>query len=180
MKLAATAWRAYSSPNPTDIEKVLQTDTSSLPFLQMALEAHLKRFPSVKNGLGRIENRALELMHDGRSSFVELFRKFGDAESVYGLGDAQFWLALQRMSAAREPLLTIEGLQTEPQQALSPGVVQKAAVETTEIGESVLKGEADFVALNGINLWLGGAHLDTAERLWRWDEESGTLVTDNR
>ena len=65
LALAASAWEAYCSSNPTDIENVLQGDTSPLPFLSAALRAHLKRFPSTKNGLGRIENRALELIHAG-------------------------------------------------------------------------------------------------------------------
>jgi hypothetical protein len=180
MELAASAWRAYCSPDPTAIEKLLQTDTSPLPFLQDALKAHLKRFPSLKNGLGRIENRALELVRDGATSFIEVFPKFSEAESVYGFGDAQVWLALQRMSAARQPLLTIAGLPVgEDQQALNPEFVRNAKLQLTELGEPVLKGEADFVALNGIDLWLGGVHLQDGKNLWRWDEESGKLVSDN-
>lgn len=179
MGLAASAWRAYCSPDPTDIEKVLQTDTSPLPFLEAALRAHLERFPATRNGLGRIENRALELVNGGLDNFADLFPRFGDTEPIYGLGDAQFWLALRRVSEARQPLLTIAGIEScEPgQRALTPEIVQNAKFEITKLGESSRKGIADFVALNGIDLWLGGVHLDDKNNLWRWDEQSRTIVS---
>jgi hypothetical protein len=183
LRLATSAWEAFSSSNPTDIEKVLQGDTSPLPFLKAALQAHLRRFPSTKNGLGLIENRALKLIDEGRKSFTDLFVGFGDAEPVYGLGDAQFWLTLQRLITAELPLLAItngmnggEKKSETDQQALTPGIARNARIELTELGETVRKGEADFVALNGIDLWLGGAHLNDSKNLWRWDEQSGTLV----
>jgi hypothetical protein len=180
MELAAAAWRAYCSPAATDIEKLLQEDTSPLPFLKEALKAHLARFPSVKNGLGRIENRALKFLQDGLSSFLEVFPKFSEAEPVYGFGDAQFWIALQRLSAARQPLLTIEGLQSgEPQKAHTPDFVRRAKLRLTQRGESALKGETDFVALNGIDLWLGGVHLHDGKDHWRWDEQLGRLLFNN-
>jgi hypothetical protein len=184
--LATAAWRAYCSPEPTDIEKVLQTDTSSLPFLKAALQAHLKRFPSTKNGLGLVENRALELIDEGVNSFTDLFPCFGNAEPVYGLGDAQFWLALQRLSTAEKPLLAItngknagEKNSEDGQQVLTPKlseIVRKARLELTELGRSVLNGATDFVALNGIDLWLGGVHLHDQNNLWRWDERSAQIV----
>lgn len=188
MSLAASAWQAYCSFDPTDIETVLHADTSPLPFLKAAFEAHLKRFPSTKNGLGLIENRALELIDEVVNNFIDLFPRFGDAEPVYGLGDAQFWLALQRLSTAKEPLLAIgdgknngEQNSEDNRQALTAEplnkIAGKARLELTPIGRSVLNGETDFVALNGINLWLGGVHLRGQKSSWRWDEQSLKLVT---
>lgn len=178
LSLAKLAWGAYCSPNPTDIEKVLRGNTSSLPFLGAALRAQLQRFPAIRNGLGRIENRAIELIQDGSKNFIELFPKFAEAEPVYGLGDAQFWLTLKRLSTARQPLLTIDGQKSGEQvkQPLTPEVARKATYKMTELGEFVRRGEADFVALNGIDLWLGGVHLHDRKDFWRWNEPSGTLV----
>lgn len=183
MALAASAWEAYCSSNPTDIETILQADTTPLPFLRAALQAHLKRFPSTRNGLGRIENRGLELIEEGLNSFTELFPRFGDAEPVYGLGDAQFWLTLERLSRSRQPLLGIKNGKNDGgkngehcPQVLTPEIVRKAGLELTELGRSVLKSDADFVLLNGIDLWLGGVHLHDQNNLWRWNEQSATLV----
>jgi hypothetical protein len=184
LALAASAWDAYCSSNPKDIERVLQADTSPLPFLRAALQAHLKRFPSTKNGLGRVENSALKLIDEGLNSFTELFPRFGDVEPIYGFGDAQFWLALQRLSTAEKPLLTItnggdkngEGSQVAPASELVSEIVGKARLELTVPGQSVLKGETDFIALNGIDLWLGGVHLHGENSLWRWNEQSEMIV----
>lgn len=174
LELAAFAWQAYCSPEPTDIESVMQTDSSPLPFVKAALEAHLRRFPSTKNGLGRIESTALRLIDHGSHNFAELFSKFGDSEPVYGIGDAQFWLALRRMSRARHPLIAVEG--AADQAALTPELREKGRFELTDEGKALLNGEADFVALNGLDLWLGGVHL-RKKNLWRWDEESERLVS---
>jgi hypothetical protein len=174
LKLAELAWQAYCSPDPTEIEKVLKADTSLLPFLGPALQAHLWRFPSTKNGLGSIENRGLELIHGGLKTFIDVFPRFVDAEPVYGLGDAQFWLALQRMSRGRQPLLRIEDGKNGGAE-LTTDIVRNASFEITEPGESERSGEADFVELNGIDLWLGGVHLSPTN-LWRWDESSERIV----
>lgn len=174
LRLAELAWQAYCSPHPGEIEKVVQTD-STLPFLGPALRVHLRRFPSTKNGLGSIENKGLELIHGGSKTFMDLFPRFGDAEPVYGLGDAQLWLALQRLSGGRQPLLRIEnGNSGGPE--LTPEIVHNAKFELTEPGKAVLGGDADFVELNGIDLWLGGVHL-SPNNLWRWDESSGKIMT---
>jgi hypothetical protein len=175
LSLAANAWEAYCATNPTDLERLLQTDTSSLPFLKEALQAHLRRFPSTKNGLGQIENRGLEIIHSGLNRFVDLFPRFGQAEPVYGLGDAQFWLALLPLCEAGQPLLVLENGQNAGHE-LKRIFIDKARFEVTDLGDAVLNGEADFVVLNGIDLWLGGVYLSGDRNLWRWDEQSTKIV----
>ena len=176
LQLASSAWQAFCSPNPTAIEELLNTDTSAFPYLRAGLRAHLQRFPDVKNGLGKIENIALELIKRGARDFMDLFARFGDAAPVYGFGDAQLWLALRRMSGARQPLLAIAGLNGDDRgKAFNPDIARSVGFEITELGQSVLRGEADFVSLNGIDIWLGGVHLRDPETLWRWDEQSERL-----
>ena len=175
LKLAELAWQAYCSPDPAEIEKVAQTG-DLLPFLEQALRAHLRRFPSTKNGLGSIENKGLELIDGGSKTFIDLFPRFGDAEPVYGLGDAQFWLVLQRLSRGKQPLLKIENGNGDGPE-LTPDVGHKAKFELTEPGQAVLRGDTDLVELNGIDLWLGGVHL-SPNNLWRWDDSSGSIMSD--
>jgi hypothetical protein len=38
----------------------------------------------------------------------------------------------------------------------------------TDTGRRIMEGSADHVALNGIDRWMGGAHLTSAHH-WRWD-----------
>jgi len=173
-KLASEAWRAYCSPDPTAIEKLLTADTSVMPFLKPALQLHLERFPFVRNGLGRIQNRGLEFIQSGSHKFIDLFPRFGDAEPVYGLGDAQFWISLRRMSEAREPLLRIRN-GSGADYKLTPERIHQTAFEITQAGAAVLTGEADFIELNGIDQWLGGVHLVGRSDLWRWDDQNRRL-----
>jgi hypothetical protein len=172
--LAVAAWQAYCSPAPTAVQTLLETDTSAMPFLGSALQLHLERFPSVSNGLGRIENRGLELIHNGARNFGDLFRRFGVADPVYGLGDAQFWNAIRRMSEAQEPLVNIRnGNASNPK--LTSANIHQMSFEITKVGESVHDGQADFVEMNGIDTWLGGVRLLGKSNLWRWDDAAQRL-----
>ena len=173
--LASTAWEAYCSTDPTAIQTLMESDTSALPFLTPALQLHLERFPFVSNGVGRIENRALELIHDGVRSFVDLFPRFGDAEPAYGLGDAQFWNTLRRMSEAEEPLLNIRNGNASDAKLTSENVHQMT-FEITEAGDAVFNAQADFVEMNGIDTWLGGVHLLGKDNVWRWDSQKKRLI----
>ena len=173
-QVAAEAWRAYCSPDPEDIESLLSNDTSALPYLRDALFRHLARFPSVRNGLGRVENRALQLIADGRTTFGSLFPACWKAESEYGLGDAGLWDSMKRMAEAKEPLIIISGLDDWRQVSKSNRFL-KASFALTETGERVLAGRSDFIEVNSIDLWLGGARL-TADDLWRWDEQGRKLI----
>jgi hypothetical protein len=166
LELAARAWQAYRSEDPTALEQLLQTDTNALPFLAGALRLQLTRFPSVRNGLNKIESTGLELIAQGFTRFVDLFPRFVAAEPDYGLGDAQFWNALLPLTRGASPLLMNKG----------EDAMFESAFAITDAGRSVLSGAADRVNLNGIDEWLGGVHLQGQENIWRWDEHNGKLV----
>jgi hypothetical protein len=172
--LAAAAWRAYCSPDPEDIERLLGKDTSALPYLRDAMFRHLARFPSVRNGLGRIENLALQLIADGRATFKSLFPAFWKADPDYGMGDAGLWGEMKRLERVKEPLITISGLDDWGQDYKSNGFLN-ASFALTETGREVLAGKSDFIEVNSIDLWLGGAHM-TAGNIWRWDEHNRKLI----
>ena len=171
LDLAARAWQAYCSSNPEAIEQLLLNDTSALPFLATALTAHLQRFPSVANGLGRIENRCLALVDGGQQRFIDLFPKFIESESVYGLGDAQIWTSLGQLRDARTPLLRADTTAAH----LTPDLLRSATFSITDVGRDVLHNRADYLENNEIDVWLGGAHLQTGAPIWRWDETNGKL-----
>ena len=173
LDLGARAWAAYSSSDPTTIEAILRSDTTALSFLRTALHKHLARFPSRRNGLGRIENVALELIASGRHRFADLFPDVGKTDPVYGFGDAQVFIELERLAAASRPLLTMGNAATVS--ALNSRQLLESSFQVTELGEAVLRGDEDFVRLNGIDLWLGGVHLEGDEAAWRWDEAEDRL-----
>jgi hypothetical protein len=174
--LAQKTWQAYCSATPEPLMTLLQQDTSALPFLQAALQKHLARFPSTQNGLGLIENRALELLRDGHRNFSELFPAFTKLEPLFGFGDAQLWNILMRLAQATEPALTIEI--EDLQQAMESGAFLQAPMQITGFGEAVLAGNGDFIRTNGINEWLGGVHL-SAKQLWRWQPETQMMLPEH-
>jgi hypothetical protein len=173
--VAKQAWEAYSSSDPTNIETFLSNDTSPLPFLKDALLAHLARFPSTSNGLGRIEDRALELIQSGVDKFISLFQNFGDSQSAYGLGDYQFWCDLKRLIKAKEPLLIVNGLD-DVDSVLVPDKLSQISFSITDMGKKILARQTDFIDINGIDLWLGGVHLSNKDSLWRWNEQKQQLT----
>ena len=174
LALASRAWAAFRSPDPVEITRLIDDDTSVMPFLGQALRLHLKRFPSVKNGLGHIENKALELISSGAIEFKQLFPRFWEAEPAYGLGDSQFWCALERLANAKEPLIKISGPENAEPRFKTDGYPE-ASFEMTEIGRAVHASERDFIEANGIDLWLGGVHLVDGA-VWRWDETNNLLI----
>lgn len=173
--LAQKAWSAFRSPDPRRLEDLMAEETSALPYLRSALTQHLARFPSVRNGLGRAENRLLEIIATGATGFSRLCRMFFDAEPAYGLGDSQVWRDAKRMAAPPQPLIEIAGLNDSDSASLSLRI-NKSSFDITQMGLEVLNGKADFLNLNGIDLWLGGVHLSDKESIWRWDERTQKLV----
>jgi len=177
LTLATAAWLAYCSDDPRAIENILLTNTAALPFLDAALRAHLRRFPSTANGLGHIENRALQFIAEDNQDFARLFDHFSRAESIYGFGDAQLWLVLRTLCDGPAPLVSVENFESDSWrlQPLTPELTQQARFRITAAGEATLAYEADSVILNGIDEWLGGVHLHDPESLWRWDESTSRL-----
>jgi hypothetical protein len=173
LELGSAAWQAYASPDPKRIASLLFADTSALPFLKAALIKHLERFPSTRNGLGRIGNVCLELIAHGQRDFKSLFPAFGRRKPLYGFGDAQIFVELKGLTNASQPLLAMsKGAAASPMHSRQ---LLETSFELTDQGRAVMGGAEDFVRLNGIDLWLGGVHLEGEEVKWRWDEGENKL-----
>ena len=167
LSLGTRAWKEYSSPDARGFLRLRFADTSALPFLKPALINHLQRFPFTRNGLGRIENVALELIAAGHKGFNKLFPAFIRREKDYGFGDVQLYLALKRLADAPVPALKHSN---GGDWSNDSARMFLSSFELTEDGRAMLAGEKDFVVSNGIDLWLGGIHLHGKEAAWRWDE----------
>jgi hypothetical protein len=174
LQLGSKAWAAYSSANPKEIESLIESDLSPLPFLKIALGKHLRRFPSTDNGLGRIGNVGLELIAKGYGNFKSLFPAFVRFEPEYGFGDAQLYRELRRMSDASTPLLKLSGVDRRGSKDSAKMLL--SSFEITRYGKAVMAGEGDFILSNGIDQWLGGVHLHGDEAEWRWEEQAQELL----
>jgi len=156
LALAREAWSAYTSPDPSSLNELIARDTRDFPFLREGLTLHASRFPSTRNGLGAIEQQALELIAAGTSDWVSLFDQLNSRVPRFGFGDAEVFASLRAVATSAVPLVNING------------DVPKAIVTITPAGENVLRGEVDDLSVNDPDRWLGGVHL-TKENVWRWD-----------
>jgi hypothetical protein len=167
-RTAQAAWNAFTSPDPTELERFIATDTSALPFIATALRRHLEQFPSVDSGLSRTERQALSVLRDHGSLFgARLFVAVQRMEEQIFMGDGSFYRIVADLSDVRHPLVQISDT---PQHRLGE-------VTITEAGRKVLEGRADHIDLNGIDRWLGGVHLKRDKAAWRWDRASQRIVS---
>ncbi len=155
-KIASAVWSAYTSSDPTVLNEWITRDTPDFPFLREGLTLHASRFPSLTNGLGAIEQRALDHIAAGYTDFTTLFDRLNLEVRRFGFGDSEIFRHLRGLAWRAVPLITLTG---EP---------PKALCAITPAGENVLRGEVDDITINDPDFWLGGAHV-TKEHLWRFD-----------
>lgn len=168
-ELGRAAWRAFTSPDPTAIERLLQADSSALPFLAAAFRRHLQEFPWTRDGLPRTERQILRAIAHGATSPPEAFSATQTMEERVYMGDWSFWWRVQELARGTRPLVELDVEKAEKR--LPPGHIR-----LTDTGRAVLQGAADWVKLNGIDRWLGGVHLEGGGSDWRWDDDAERLV----
>ncbi|MFT7442825.1 MAG: hypothetical protein ACI9Q3_001202 [Maribacter sp.] len=85
-------WQLYCSDSPLRLETVYKFNPMSpFKYLAKAIEAHLQRFPSIKNGLNNIENTIIKTADSKDfTSKKELVSELIKNEEVYGFGDLQY------------------------------------------------------------------------------------------
>jgi RNA polymerase sigma factor (sigma-70 family) len=169
-------WKAYTSGDIGEhIQFLQENNTSSLPFVQAAFEAHLSRLPSVHHGLGIIEQTTLELLAAGVDRPYDLFNQVGDRLNVLGMGDLEYWYRLGKMSAEPHPLFQVEGASAFPDFSHPVPSFGESRLILTELGRKVLAGEKDWADLQGMDEWFGGLHLK-GQPSWRWDAVHRTIT----
>lgn len=183
LELGKIAWQAYTSPSPTALEQLLNQDTSALPYLHQAVHMHLNRFPSVNNGLNVVEQMTLEKLMAAAAKPLDLFRQVNRKLADFGMGDLQFWSALEAMMAAPSPLISLQpddprtnALLELPKFNHTDPAFLDANIMITESGKEVCQGAEDWLKKCQFDRWLGGVHLHGSKEIWRWDAEMKTLV----
>jgi hypothetical protein len=171
LRLASVAWQAFCAPEPAGLESLLHADTAALPHLAAALRRHLEEFPGTGDGLSRSERQALAAVAAGPLTFAALFAAVQRQEERVFMTDLSLLRRLRDLAAGPRPLLRLD----------SPSAPWSSAahhplVAITAAGLGVLAGNEDWIAIRGgIDLWLGGVHLQGPQPAWRWDPESGRL-----
>ena len=136
--LGARAWRALAAPDPRGVAELATVRSPELRFLGEAFDRLAREYPSTRDGLSLTERR---LLAGAPGTRVELFQRAWRKEPRPFLGDTTAFAILDRLA----PLIAPDG-------------------NLTPDGKRVLAGEADFVALHGIDRWIGGVHLQRPRR----------------
>jgi hypothetical protein len=186
LDLGVAAWAALRAPDPAGLAAVAASRSPELRFLGEAFDRLGREYPSTRDGLSLTERRLLAALEpegsgepqggapvdrDGGPSAAAVFARLGEREARPFLGDLFCFRILARLAGGRAPLVELDPPAGE--------VTAGTRLRLTEAGGRVLRGEADQVALNGIDRWVGGVHLHGPEAPWRWDEgtESVTRAT---
>lgn len=84
-------WQLYCSDNPIRIEQLSGFQNYKFNYLEEALDAHLMRFPSIKNGLNSLEYMILDFADRVKpKNREELLKATLNNQGYYGYGDTQF------------------------------------------------------------------------------------------
>jgi hypothetical protein len=170
IRLAERAWRTFRQNSPGGMTRLLKVDLSCIPSLRGALTRMLQEYPWIRSGLSRLESKLLREI-----------RKRGTAKTgiVVGtvmwdehVGDDLLSDMLRNFVRAPHPLLRF----AEPFAGrIESREFLRSMLELTEVGCRVLAGQADHVALNGVDRWIGGVPLEGKQISWRWERKAGSV-----
>ncbi|MDG1572888.1 DUF1835 domain-containing protein [Robiginitalea sp. M366] len=103
IEYADYVWQLYCSDNPIRLENLSDFENYHFPYLEPTIKAHLKRFPTIKNGLNEVENHILDLVANQKpKSKKALMGLLLEDQGWYGFGDSQY----QRILQTLKPLFT--------------------------------------------------------------------------
>ena len=132
-------WQLYCSDNPIRLENLSDFGDFQFHYLSDALQAHLRRFPAIKNGLNEVETHILKLSVEHKpKSKKQLLGTILKNQGIYGFGAAQF----ERIISTIKPLYT----------GFNP-------VRLSKKGKDILEGSANYYSAMRENnqTYLGGA-----------------------
>jgi hypothetical protein len=164
MRVAAEAWRAFRSPDPSGLARFAAEGVGSLPYAGEAVARLLEEYPGVGDGLSRLERVMLEAASSGAVSGAALFKAVSRQEERPFFGDWPCWLVASRLMSGPEPVL-----------AGGEGNFPDRMVRLTKAGERTLSGGSDWMRTGGRGRWIGGVRLDRACD-WRYDRNAATLA----
>lgn len=97
--IAAETWEMYVKHDAEHLEQYLAETQfwGSLHLLKPALEAHLKRLQFNAAGLNYVEQKLLDIYNSGITNFQDMCMKFWETEKIYGMGDLEIGLYLQKL-----------------------------------------------------------------------------------
>lgn len=138
VEYADYVWQLYCSDNPIRLENLIDFDNYQFDYLSDAIKVHLRRFPTIKNGLNELENRVLEFsLQQKPKSKKELLSSLIQNQGFYGFGDTQY----ERVITNLRPLFS----------SFNP-------VRLSRKGKEILEGKTNYYSqIRDNEDYLGGA-----------------------
>ncbi len=138
IEYADYVWQLYCSNNPMRLENLTDFKDYQFDYLGDALKSHLKRFPSIINGLNNMETNILSIAANQKpASKRELLTSILQNQDNLGFGDSQYERAITRL----KPLFS----------AFNP-------VRLTKKGKEILDGQTSYYScIRDNDVYLGGA-----------------------
>jgi Domain of unknown function (DUF1835) len=178
LALGRAAWTAFRAPDPTAIERLLDSDTSALLYLRAALERHLEEYPDAHSGLARSEQNILRAIADGEERPHYIYRASQVPEEAVYLGDWPVWARLTMLAEGPTPLVA----QFDGAPFLAPAEYPPAddflaqRLTLTDAGRAALADELDWIEVHSADSWRGGVHLRSPDAVWRWEAATRRIV----
>ena len=138
IEYADYVWQLYCSDNPIRLENLGDYQQYQFTYLSDAIANHLKRFPSIKNGLNHMENNILQLAVDAKPASKKAFLgTILQNQGALGFGDSQYDRAINRL----KPLFN----------SFNP-------VRLTKKGKEILDNQTSYYScIQDNDVFLGGA-----------------------
>lgn len=168
LELGAEAWNGLTADDPRALATLMRTGTPALPHLAPALHRHLRELPSKATGLSLTQFLILQLLDESGSTIGDLWSRYGSREPLPFLGDTTFVHIVNEMG--RTSVSALERTTT------AAGQPFRDHVAITDAGRDVLRGITDWLTLQPPPRWVGGVHIETRHRAWRWDEEQQDAI----
>jgi len=170
LELSSQAWSAFRSSAPEKWCKLLDADTSILPFLAGAIVRLLEEYPNCSNGLSRTAEQALKIISGGEKHSGGVFGSNQKSEERIFMGDASFWLVLHELLESSPPLIVLPEGKT-----LTLPTSKDQELTITAAGLEVLAGKLNWLEISRLDRWAGGVHLDPSN-IWCWNPGSSAIV----
>jgi hypothetical protein len=172
--LARDVWARYTAPDPTGLNDIARELQGRWPPLAQVLRWTLEEYPALENGLSRTEEMLLENACEKRSVARIVGETIGLSDDA--LGDVPLFEKLWEFLTASAPVLEPVDPELSLARLDSPVSFRRLPVRLTKIGKELLRGQADYVQLNGVDRWIGGVQLRGHKVRWRFDRQANSLV----
>jgi hypothetical protein len=97
--VAAEAWKQYVRSDTDALEHWINENKfwGAFELLKPALKANLDRLLVNADGLNGVEQRLLDIYRGGAKTRLAIYQQFWDTDKIYGMGDLELDLYLERL-----------------------------------------------------------------------------------